>query len=707
MTQAKYWNGTAWVPGFFGAAGPQGPQGPKGDKGEPGTNGTNGTNGANGTAATISVGTTSTLSPGSSATVSNTGTPTNATFDFGIPQGATGPQGPSGSSSTHYHYSTRTNTTSGDPTANQLGWNNATQINSTSIRVNHLDADGQDDSVFLDLISQNDVLIIQDKNVAANYQKWTVSGTPTYNSTWDEFPVTLISSSGTGTTNFPNNHAVILIIVSVGNVGPIGPQGPSGVIGVTAPITNTGSSTSAQLGIDQSALTLAQSQVTNLTGDLAAKAPLASPTFTGTVTTPLTTAGYVQTSATGVLSSVGSVAQADVAGLVAALNDKASLTASNTFSGTQTITPSAIGNVPLVAKGLSGQTGDLTQWQNTGGSVLAKMDSSGRLTTVSGFATTLVSATTIGAVIRGAASQTANLQEWQNSAGSIIARVSSVGDFISQSVLSSWGIRNNSANALVTGLMVAGAASQTADLTQWQTSALAVLGGVNANGQIYTGSTQPVTTQVGGTPTATTGTGTTATITLTSAPNVAVGDLIYVSGFTPLGYNSITPVVVTAVSNTSPFSVSYANTTTGAMTVAGTVSTPAQASVTARSAGTIGLVVKGASGQQTDYFKIVDSANSLVASVNQAGFLNVQTAVSALLYASLSDGSTSIRTPGSKNVQIGGGTTSIGGGSGVVGISNATTAPTSNPTGGGVLYAEAGALKWRGSSGTITVIAPA
>jgi hypothetical protein len=286
MTQAKYWNGTAWVPGFFGAAGPQGPQGPKGDKGEPGTNGTNGTNGANGTAATISVGTTSTLSPGSSATVSNTGTPTNATFDFGIPQGATGPQGPSGSSSTHYHYSTRTNTTSGDPTANQLGWNNATQINSTSIRVNHLDADGQDDSVFLDLISQNDVLIIQDKNVATNYQKWEVSGAPTYNATWDEFPVTLISSSGTGTTNFPNSHAVILIIVSVGSIGPAGPQGPSGVISVTAPITNTGTSTSAQIGINQAGLTLAQSQVTNLTTDLAAKAALASPTFTGTPTTP-------------------------------------------------------------------------------------------------------------------------------------------------------------------------------------------------------------------------------------------------------------------------------------------------------------------------------------------------------------------------------------------------------------------------------------
>lgn len=44
---------------------------------------------------------------------------------------------------------------------------------------------------------------------------------------------------------------------------------------------------------------------------------------------------------------------------------------------------------------------------------------------------------------------------------------------------------------------------------------------------------------------------------------------------------------------------------------------------------------------------------------------------------------------------------------GVIGIGNATTVPTSNPTGGGVLYVEAGALKYRGSSGTVTTIANA
>lgn len=61
---------------------------------------------------------------------------------------------------------------------------------------------------------------------------------------------------------------------------------------------------------------------------------------------------------------------------------------------------------------------------------------------------------------------------------------------------------------------------------------------------------------------------------------------------------------------------------------------------------------------------------------------------------------------GGKNVGINT-ETAFGSGAGVIGIANATTAPTANPAGGGVLYVEAGALKFRGSSGTVTTIAPA
>lgn len=59
-------------------------------------------------------------------------------------------------------------------------------------------------------------------------------------------------------------------------------------------------------------------------------------------------------------------------------------------------------------------------------------------------------------------------------------------------------------------------------------------------------------------------------------------------------------------------------------------------------------------------------------------------------------------------VQIGpSASTQVGGGTNCLGLGNASVLPSSNPTGGGVMYAEGGALKWRGSSGTVTTIAPA
>ncbi len=62
--------------------------------------------------------------------------------------------------------------------------------------------------------------------------------------------------------------------------------------------------------------------------------------------------------------------------------------------------------------------------------------------------------------------------------------------------------------------------------------------------------------------------------------------------------------------------------------------------------------------------------------------------------------------PNGGNVGIGT-TNQFGSGARVIGLANAATAPTTNPTGGGVVYCEAGALKYRGSSGTITTLGAA
>jgi hypothetical protein len=49
----------------------------------------------------------------------------------------------------------------------------------------------------------------------------------------------------------------------------------------------------------------------------------------------------------------------------------------------------------------------------------------------------------------------------------------------------------------------------------------------------------------------------------------------------------------------------------------------------------------------------------------------------------------------------------FGGGQGVIAIANAIVVPEIDPAGGGILYVENGALMYRGSNGTVTMIAPA
>jgi len=49
----------------------------------------------------------------------------------------------------------------------------------------------------------------------------------------------------------------------------------------------------------------------------------------------------------------------------------------------------------------------------------------------------------------------------------------------------------------------------------------------------------------------------------------------------------------------------------------------------------------------------------------------------------------------------------FGSGFGVIGIANATVIPSTDPTDAGVMFVEGGALKYRGSAGTVTTIANA
>jgi hypothetical protein len=327
------------------------------------------------------------------------------------------------------------------------------------------------------------------------------------------------------------------------------------------------------------------------------------------------------------------------------------------------------------------------------------------------------SAGTIGLLVKGAASQSANLQEWHDSAATVRSYVASDG---SLSVAPAGNVNalnvtsNSGGNSLrfgITGFAVStfstignltyqnlaqlevltgvgsrrvlglkGGTNQTADFVTMLASDASVLGGTNALGQTFTGSTSPILTAVGGT-IQSIATGANPLVTMASAHNIGVGDLVTLAGTTGSTYNGT--FVVATVPLTTTFTITSAL-TAGQAAAGGTVSLPAQASITARSTGTVGQIVKGATSQISDLFQGLTAGGTTVFNVGAGG--SIATAVS---------------------LRVGSVTAGVGSGVGVLALANATTVPTANPTGGGVLYSEGGALKWRGSSGTVTTIAVA
>lgn len=147
---------------------------------------------------------------------------------------------------------------------------------------------------------------------------------------------------------------------------------------------------------------------------------------------------------------------------------------------------------------------------------------------------------------------------------------------------------------------------------------------------------------------------------------------------------------ITLTGSTNTNTVLSTALTTGTLTVGG----PAQT----------GLIIIGQS-TATHTFNIdsgaTASGNTKTITLGTAGVSGSTTLIN--LGSSVSGATSTITLSG--NTGFNGG--SFGGAVGAVYIANATTTPTSNPTGGGVLYVESGALKYRGSSGTVTTIAAA
>lgn len=145
-------------------------------------------------------------------------------------------------------------------------------------------------------------------------------------------------------------------------------------ISVTSPIINTGTSTSPIIAIDQTGLLINQSQVSGLTTALSGKAPTASPTFTGTVSAE-------DVSITGTLTATNTI-NGNISGSAATVTDSnvVRADAANTFTaGPQTINIDSATHKGIVIKGTTSQTGNLQEWQDSSGNLLANISSSGVL----------------------------------------------------------------------------------------------------------------------------------------------------------------------------------------------------------------------------------------------------------------------------------------------------------------------------------------
>jgi hypothetical protein len=186
--------------------------------------------------------------------------------------------------------------------------------------------------------------------------------------------------------------------------------------------------------------------------------------------------------------------------------------------------PYGASNRPVTIKGAASQTGNLTEWQNNNGDVLSKITSDGSLQIGSGAWTVISSlygqvgvrtdgallgslsvgtgnAGVIGLVVKGAASQSADYFQIQNSSGTVVVKadssnsiavpfgqISAASGLIGSGTtrLGTAGVTAYASAATSNGIVVRGAASQTADLQQWQNSSGAILARITAGGVIGT-----------------------------------------------------------------------------------------------------------------------------------------------------------------------------------------------------------------------------
>jgi hypothetical protein len=297
-------------------------------------------------------------------------------------------------------------------------------------------------------------------------------------------------------------------------------------VNVTSPITGGGTSGSVTVGINQAALSLTASQISDGSTTWARLA--AANTFT--------VGGHlISNSAAATVPLRIRAASGQTANMLEWQNDAGAAqgwvdnTGGNLFmssirsrgnpttgsfmslsSNLVQITQQTAGAVAFVIRGATSQSANLQEWQDSAGTILTRVSSSGSIltsgrlsigqtSTATAQANVLATQSTlVGMIVQGAAAQSANLQEWQNSAGTILARISSAGfvqsDYHTDSTntgtylaMTTSIARFDGRVAGTTTMAVRGAASQTADLQQWQNSGGTSLARIDSSGNLFAG----------------------------------------------------------------------------------------------------------------------------------------------------------------------------------------------------------------------------
>jgi len=331
----------------------------------------------------------------------------------------------------------------------------------------------------------------------------------------------------------------------------------------------------------------------------------------------------------------------------------------NYYTAQVNILPDSAAKAGIVIRGVASQTANLQEWQNSSGTVLAKVDSSGSITSNISFAVNNTSGNAIfsvspysevsipgviyaglyataklnlltnntsmiGAIIRGQTSQTADLQQWQDGAGTVGAYVASDGSFITRGSLiggsysgsALFGVQNYSTTQVVA--VVKGAASQTANLQEWQNSAGGVLSYITASGALR------VNSSFGGTQ---------AAITAGSAATVGVIVRGAASQTADLQqWQDSAGTVLARVYNNGVLSVGSLYAATGDLSVAyggyfggGTAGgyIGAAVSVIPWTTAVVGVIVRGRASQTANLQEWQNSSGTMLSKIDKDGIITV------------------------------------------------------------------------------------